>query len=213
MIATVTPPEIAPLTSSEPAQESVPAPTAVTTPTRWLFTVAQFERMGETGILHEDDRVELIEGEMVKMPPIGSGHSSSVDDLGMLLSRRVGDVARISSQNPLHLTERSQPQPDVTVLQPRADSYAESLATPTDVLLLIEVADSSLVYDRQVKLPLYAQAGIPEVWIVNLGAKTVEQYTQPLDGVYGALRTAEHGDTVTPTLLPDLTLQVAAIIV
>jgi len=211
MVTTITPPAVIPAPPTERTVTPLPAlPAAM--PTRWRLTATQFERMGATGILHEDDRVELIEGELIAMCAMGSRHVSSVNDLNTLLIERLGRQVVVSIQNALQVNEFTAPQPDVTVLRPRADRYAESLATPADVLLLIEVADSSLAQDRQVKLPLYAQAGIPEVWIVNLAAKTVEQYTEPANGTYKTLRTAEHGDTVTPTLLPALTLQVADMI-
>ena len=135
--------------------------------TRWRFTVHDYHRMGEAGILHEDDRVELIEGELVEMAAIGTRHFSCVNGLTRMLVRGVGDEAIVSVQNPVRLDEHSEPQPDLTVLRMR--DYRESLPVPEDVLLLIEVSDPTLAYDRGVKLPLYARSGIREVWIVDLG--------------------------------------------
>ncbi len=137
--------------------------------TRRRFTVHDYHRMGEAGILHEDDRVELIEGELVEMAAIGTRHLTCVNGLTRMLVRGVGDEAIVSVQNPVRLDEHSEPQPDLTVLRMR--DYRESLPVPEDVLLLIEVSDTTLAYDRGVKLPLYARSGIREVWIVDLRAR------------------------------------------
>jgi Uma2 family endonuclease len=128
---------------------------------RRRFTVHDYHRMGEAGILHEDDRVELIEGELVEMTAIGTRHFSCVNRLNRLLVMHVGDDAIVSVQNPVRLNEYNEPQPDLAVIRPR--DYKESLPMPEDVLLLIEVSDSTLAYDRGVKLTLYARAGIREV--------------------------------------------------
>src|SRR5215204_7706797 len=133
--------------------------------------------MGEAGILHEDDRVELIEGEIVEMAAIGTRHFSCVNRLTRMLVMGVGDAAVVSVQNPVRLNEHTEPQPDITVIRPR--DYTESLPLPEDVLLLIEVSDTTLVYDRKVKLPLYARAGIREVWIVDLAGEVIERHTGP----------------------------------
>jgi Uma2 family endonuclease len=170
--------------------------------TRWRFTVHDYHRMGEAGILHEDDRVELIEGEIVEMAAIGTRHFSCVNRLNRMLVMGVGDAAVVSVQNPVRLNEHTEPQPDITVIRPR--DYTESLPLPEDVLFLIEVSDTTLAYDRNVKLPLYARAGIGEVWIVNLPAETIERYTDPSGEGY---RRAEHkrrGQSLQPTALPNL---------
>ena len=125
--------------------------------TRWRFTVHDYHRMGEAGILQEDDRVELIEGELVQMTAIGTRHFSCVNRLNRLLVMNVRDEAVVSVQNPVRLNEYTEPQPDATVIRPR--DYRESLPMPEDVLLLIEVSDTTLAYDRGVKLPLYARSG------------------------------------------------------
>ncbi|MDQ2806849.1 MAG: Uma2 family endonuclease [Chloroflexota bacterium] len=208
MIATVTPTELLPASPAETTPVTAPQP-AMPSLVRWRLTTAQFERMGATGILDEDDRVELIEGELIAMCALGSRHVSCVNELNAFFLEQLGRRVVVSIQNALQVNEYTAPQPDVLVLRPRADRYAESLATAADVLLLIEVADSSLAQDRRVKLPLYAQAAIPEVWIINLGAKSVEQYTEPANGAYKTLRTIEHDAAITPTLLPGLTLAVA----
>ena len=145
--------------------------------TRWRFTVHDYHRMGEAGILHEDDRVELIQGELVQMTAIGTRHFSCVNRLNRLMVLNFGDEAIVSVQNPVRLNEYNEPQPDVTVIRTR--DYRESLPMPEDVLLLIEVSDTTLAYDRGIKLPLYARAGIGEVWIVNLPGEIIERHTGP----------------------------------
>jgi Uma2 family endonuclease len=145
---------------------------------RWHFTVADYHRMGETGILGAGDRVELIEGEIVAMPPIGSPHGGRVNRLNRLLSAALGDRAVLSPQNPIVLGEHSEPEPDLAVLRPRADFYTESHPQAADALLLIEVADSSIAYDLQVKVPLYARHGIPEVWVVDIPDRRVFRFSR-----------------------------------
>ena len=171
--------------------------------TRWRFTVHDYHRMGEAGILHEDDRVELIEGEIVEMAAIGTRHFSCVNRLTRLLVMNVDDAAVVSVQNPVRLNEHTEPQPDVTVIRPR--DYTESLPEPEDVLLLIEVSDSTLAYDRGVKLPLYARSGIREVWIVDLPGETIERYTDPSGDGYLRVEQARRGQTLQSTALPGLT--------
>ena len=129
--------------------------------TRRRFTVHEYHRMAEAGILHEDDRVELIEGELIEMAAIGTRHFTCVNGLNRFLVRSVGDEAIVSVQNPVRLDEYGEPQPDLAVIRPR--DYRESLPMPEDVLLLIEVSDTTLAYDRGVKLPMYARKGMREV--------------------------------------------------
>ena len=150
---------------------------------RWQFTVADFARMVETGILAEDDRVELIDGEVRAMSPIGPRHAAVVNRLNAFLSRQIADGAIVSVQNPIQLSDYTEPQPDIAVLRPREDFYAQALPLPEDVLLVVEVAETSLEYDREEKVPRYAQMGIPEVWLIDVGRETVTQYTQP-DGTH-----------------------------
>ena len=172
---------------------------------RKLFTVHEFHRMGEAGILHEDDRVELIGGEIVQMAAIGTRHFTCVNALTRLLVRAVGDEAIVSVQNPVRLDEHNEPQPDLAVI--RARSYRESLPTPEDVLLLIEVSDTTLAYDRNVKLPLYARSGIPEVWIVDLTDETIERHTEPSGNDYRHTEKVRRGETFESAALPGLTLR------
>jgi Uma2 family endonuclease len=177
---------------------------------RRRFTVHDYHRMGEAGILHEDDRVELIEGELIEMTAIGTRHFSCVNRLNRLLVMSVGDEAIVSVQNPVRLNEYNEPQPDLAVIRPR--DYRESLPLPEDVLLLIEVSDTTLAYDRGVKLPLYAQAGIREVWIVNLPGETIERYTDPLEEGYRRADRLRRGQTLEPIPLPGLTPSVDEIL-
>lgn len=174
---------------------------------RRAFNTAEYHRMVEAGILSEDDRTELIEGEVIRMSPIGSRHAACVDNLGRILNRRVGDAAVVRVQNPVHLDDFSEPQPDVALLRPRADFYADSHPAPDDVLLVIEVADTSAGYDREVKVPLYARAGIPEVWVVDLTADRVEVYTRPEGGAYAHAARAGRGEELSPGQFPSLTLR------
>lgn len=171
---------------------------------RRRFTVHEYHRMAEAGILHEDDRVELIEGTVVEMNPIGSRHATCVRELNRLLSGQVGDDLRVDVQSPIRLDENGEPQPDLAVI--RAGDYRESLPKPEDVLLLIEVADTSLRYDRDVKLPLYARSGIGEAWIVDLAGEVVERHTEPSPEGYRLVRRAGRGETLGSEALPRIVL-------
>jgi Uma2 family endonuclease len=146
---------------------------------RRRFTVQEYHQMGQVGILSEDDRVELLEGEIVEMAPLGSRHQSTVDRLTALFSSMVSDLAAVRIQGPIHLGEDSEPQPDLTLLRSRPDFYVSAHPVPEDVLLVVEVSDTSTEYDREVKLPLYARHGIAEVWLVGLEAGVVEVSRQP----------------------------------
>ena len=172
---------------------------------RRRFTLDEYHRMGEAGILHEDDRVELIEGEIVEMTPIGSRHAATVARIHNFFSTRLGDRAVTWSQNPLVLAARiSEPQPDVMLLAPRSDFYAAALPTPSDVRLLVEVADSSLGYDRWTKLPLYARSGVVETWLVDLDAGVAELHRDPSSEGYRSAMRPGAGDRFTPLAFPDL---------
>ncbi|MGB7923518.1 MAG: Uma2 family endonuclease [Pyrinomonadaceae bacterium] len=158
------------------------------------FTVAEFERMGEAGIFREDARLELIEGEIVEMSPIGSRHAACIDLLARLLRRQVEDFAIIRVQSPIQLDDFSEPQPDIALLKLRDDFYRHAHPTPADVLLVIEVADTTVEYDRLVKVPLYAKAEIKEVWVINLPAERIEIYAEPLSGAYQIIREVKPGE-------------------
>lgn len=172
--------------------------------TRKQFTVDEYTRMRETGILTEDDRVELLDGEIYEMSPVGPLHVALVNKLNKLLGKQVGERGIISIQNPIRISVYGEPQPDIAILQPRADFYTEALATPDDILLLIEVADTTLEYDREHKLPLYAQAHIREVWIIDVHSQMIEQYTQPSQGIYTQVTRVLPGNTITASTLADI---------
>jgi Uma2 family endonuclease len=176
------------------------------------LTADEYQRMGEAGILHEDDRVELLDGEIYDMPPIGDGHVGRVNALNFLLGQRLRDRVIVAVQNPIRLSDFSEPQPDIALLRPRADFYGTSKARPEDVLLLIEVAQSSVDYDRVLKLPRYAADGILEVWIVNLVDDRVEVYRDPAGDGYRTRTVHARGESLYPAALPDLTIRVDEIL-
>ena len=162
-------------------EEGIGTMATIATPvtTRHRLTVADFHRMADVGIFQEDDRVELIEGEIIDMAPIGSGHAGTVMALNRLLARALGDRAIVLVQSPVVLPEHSEPEPDLALLRPREDFYRSGHPLPGDILLIIEVADTRLAYDRDVKIPLYARHGIPEVWLVDLEDRRLHIYTSP----------------------------------
>jgi Uma2 family endonuclease len=180
--------------------------------THWKFTVDEFQRMGEVGLFTEDDRVELIDGELIRMNPIGHGHGGRVKLLNHIMSSLLGERALMSVQDPVQLRPRGQPQPDIMVLRPRADYYSTAHPTAADVLLVIEVADSSLDYDLHTKSPMYAQAGIPDYWVVNIVDSTVVVLRQPIDGEYRSVQTLGRGDALQPLAFPDVVIPVAGIL-
>ena len=186
------------------------APSAA--PTRRRFTVAEYYAMGDAGILTEDDRVELLDGELIEMPPIGDRHAGSVDYFTEALPLALRRRANVRIQNPVRLDDGSEPLPDATLLRRRDDFYRFGKPTPSDVLLLIEVSDTSLAYDRGAKLAAYARAGIPEVWIANLPGGRVESYTEPAGGEYAVVRHYYPGSSISPQAFPDIALEVALII-
>jgi Uma2 family endonuclease len=178
---------------------------------RRRFTIEEYERMAETGILTQDDRVELIEGEIVEMSPIGNPHAAFVANLNHLLVNAVGDRARVWVQGPVRVPPRSKPQPDLALLRPR--SYVRQGATTSDVLLVIEVSDTSLRYDRTVKLRLYARAGIPEYWIVDAKTETLEIYRSPIGERYADHLRPSREERVGALAFPEVALPVASIFV
>ncbi len=162
--------------------------------------------MAAAGVLSEDDRVELVEGEIIEMNPIGSRHAACVGRLTKLLERLAGDHAIVWVQNPVHVNDFSEPVPDVALLRLRDDFYARANPRAADVLLVIEVSDSTLGYDRGVKTPLYARAGVPEVWLVNLPGEVIEVYARPAGGAYQETRLVGRGATLSASAVPELTL-------
>jgi Uma2 family endonuclease len=178
--------------------------------TRRRFTVSDYSRMADAGIISADDRVELIAGEIVDMPPIGGYHSDCVTRLTRLLLFGVGERADVSVQNPVRLGPPSQPQPDVALVGRRA--YAPGVPGAEDVLLLVEVSDSTAEIDRMVKVPLYAQSGVPEVWLVDLPRETIEAYRELARGGYRAVRAYGRTNRISPAAFPDLVLSAADIL-
>jgi len=171
-----------------------------------LLTVSDYYRMAETNILTEDERVELINGELFDMAPIGSFHAGLVTRLSRLLIKNLVDQAVVSVQNPLYLSEFSAPEPDITVLKPRADDYMQSLPTAQDVLLLVEVADTSLHYDRNIKLPLYAKHQIPEVWLIDVKEKRLDIYQQPDNDYYRMHIRPKANEVIQPLLVDSISI-------
>ena len=187
-------------------QAKTPAPVATRSTRR--FTVAEYYRMAEVGILQPDERVELIKGGIIVRSPIGRRHSSCVAIIiEFILSRALGTLT-LWSQSSLPLGEGFTPEPDVVLLRRRNDFYADSNPTPADILLVIEVSDTSLHNDRVRKVPLYAGAGIVETWLVNLEADCIEVYRQPGPEGYQQLVIFRRGDKIAPTARPDLELNV-----
>lgn len=174
---------------------------------RRSFTVDEYHRMGEAGILREDDRVELIEGELITMTPIGSRHAACVARLVAQMSKMQAK-AIVWVQNPIRLGEHSEPQPDVALLRPRADFYAAFHPSSDAVLLVVEVGETSTAYDRTVKLPIYARVSIPEVWLVDLAEERIEVYRQSASQGYQDVRTFRRGELLAPLALVDLPLAV-----
>lgn len=180
---------------------------------RHRLTTSDVAQMLAAGILKEDDRIELIEGELIEMAPIGSLHAGTVDQLLQRLSAHCSEQAIVRVQNPVALADRSEPQPDVVLLRPRADHYKSAHPGPEDVLLLIEVADASLSYDRDVKIPLYARHGIREVWLVDLIAKRLLVHRQPRQefGEYQQI-TVLHDGTASAEALPAASIDVTELL-
>lgn len=181
-------------------------------PTRRRFTVAEYYAMAELGILGENDRVELLEGDLIVMPPIGGWHAARVNWFTNALPSRLQGRAVVSIQNPTRLSDRSEPQPDVMLLRSRDDFYQGGHPGPGDVLLLIEIADTTADYDRGTKLAAYARAGIPEVWIVTREKRRIEAYTEPEEDAYATLRYAGPGARIAPGAFPDVVLEVDQIL-
>jgi len=202
-----------PITSRETAHGGAPARARYNDSmsvqlTRHRFTVDDYHAMAEAGALREDDRVELIEGEIVDMTPIGLRHMAAVDILTRRLTLGCGERAIVRVQGAIQLGPHSEPQPDLVVLKPRDDFYRTKAATADDVLLLIEVADSSLQFDRTVKLPLYARAGVPEVWLVDLVRDEVEVHGDPGPEGFRRTETCGRGTRLEPAAFPDVSLAV-----
>lgn len=179
---------------------------------RRVFTVDEYHRMAAAHIFGEDDRVELIEGEVVQMTPVGSRHAACVKRLIRLLDRGAGERAIVGAQDPIRLGTRSEPQPDVVLLRPRPDFYAAAHPGPDDVILVIEVAETSAEYDRSIKVPLYGQAGIPEAWLVDLAGDCVEVFRTPAPQGYREVQRVQRGQSLSPQVFPDVEFTVDEVI-
>lgn len=170
---------------------------------RRRLTVREFERMTEMGILNEDDRLELIDGEIIEMTPIGRRHAACVDRLTQLFAESFGRTVQLRVQSPVVIGEHDEVQPDVALLRPRSDFYATTQPTGEDVFLIVEVADSSFDLDRMVKLPRCAQGGITEAWLVDLNGDVVMVGREPGPDGYRLSRVARRGEDLTVASFPD----------
>ena len=175
---------------------------------RKLFTVEEYHQMAEAGIFHNSDRTELIDGEIILMTPIGVRHAACVMRTATLFVEAFGRRGAVSPQNPVQLNDWTEPQPDVVVLKPRPDFYAGRRPRPDDALLVVEVADSSLRFDKTVKLPHFAIAGIPEVWVEDLQNEAVLVYRDPVGNTYTTNMTLHAGDSIAPLAFPECLFRV-----
>ena len=206
-----TPTVAAPAPAPPPAVSTPPSRPAA--PNRRRFTVAEYYAMAEAGILAPDERVELLDGDVIAMPPIRDWHASNVAHIiAMFPSTILAERAILQVQNPVRLDDGSEPQPDAMLLRWRDDFYRNGHPGPADVLLLIEVSDTTLDYDRNEKLPRYARAGIPEVWIANRRDRRIEAYTDPVGDEYTGVRYVGPGESIAPQAFPDIVLEVDRII-
>ncbi len=178
---------------------------------RWAFSTTDYHRMREIGFFREDDRLELIDGEVRLMSPIGPRHAAFVNQFAAALILQVGKIAIVSIQNPIHLNDNTEPIPDLLLLKPRRDAYASALPNPADTLLIIEVSDTTLVYDQQEKLPRYAQAGIPEVWLTDADKQTIERHSEPSGTQYATKQTFKRGQSISVLALPQITISLDSI--
>lgn len=176
-------------------------------PTRKLFTTTEYHQMIETGVLKEDDRVELLNGEIIAMCPIGPRHAAHVDRLVDILPPKLKGKVKLRVQSPILLSDYSEPQPDLALLKPRTDFYASGHPTPADVLIVIEVSDSAVEQDRRLKIPTYARAGIVETWLIDLVADRVEVHSNPYNGIYQEVRIVQRGQKIISSSLPQLKLK------
>jgi Uma2 family endonuclease len=178
---------------------------------RQRFTVDDYHKMAEVGILSPDDRVELIDGEVLQMSPVGSRHVACVARLNKLLQGSVGDRGIVIVQSPIRLNARYEPEPDVTVLRPREDYYESRLPVPGDVLLAIEVSDATLPFDQTMKAPAYGRSGVPELWIVDLEGERIECHSHPGEMGYRQRILAMRGDTIVSSADPLISIDVRSV--
>lgn len=175
---------------------------------RRLFSIDEYHRMIDAGVLGPDDRLELLEGEIVEMSPIGSRHAACVNKLNVRFTRLLAGSAIVAIQNPVSISDSSELQPDISVLRLREDFYASAHPGPDDILLIIEVSDTSLDYDRRIKVPLYAMAGIPEVWLIDLEQGTVHVYKNATQGGFASVEIRQSNDRIVSGVLHDVPVRV-----
>ena len=178
---------------------------------RRRFTVDEYYALAEAGILHPEERVELLAGEITTMSPMLGHHAACITDFDELLRESLGRRATVRVQCPVHINSEYEPEPDLALLRRRADSYSQGHPTPDDVLLLIEVADSSIRTDRRRKIPIYGSTGIPEVWLADLTRRQVDVYDQPTASGYARMRTIGSDGILTPAAFPDVAIPVAEV--
>ena len=183
--------------------------------TKRRFSVKEFIKMAEAGILYEDDRLELLDGEIIQMAAIGSYHAACVDTLNERFVLATQGIAIVRPQNPLKMSDDTLLEPDMVIARPHENRYRETYPTPEDTLLIIEVSDSTINYDANVKIPRYASGGAPEVWQVNLQHDLIDSHSDPdtASGRYRNVRRFLRGQTITPTMLPNATLNVSDILI
>jgi Uma2 family endonuclease len=177
-------------------------------PAKRRFTANEYQRMGEVGILCPDERVELIDGEVLTKTTIGPRHNACVSSATRALVRAAGDAAIVLPQGSVRLDLYNEPEPDLVLLRPRADFYASRHAGPADILLVVEIAASSIEYDQGVKARIYAEAGVPECWLVNLNTNLVWRYSVPEDGAFLTVEQHGRGESIAPRLLPSCAIAV-----
>jgi Uma2 family endonuclease len=180
--------------------------------TRKLFTTDEYYRMAQVGILTPYDRVELIEGEIIRMSPIGTRHAGCVNRISESFMLNFHGRAVVTVQNPAHLNQYNEPQPDILLLKPREDYYSSMHPSAEDTLLLLEVADTSLAFDLKVKIPVYAAMGVPEVWIADLTKNVVRIFRHPEAGQYQTVLTSSPGETLSVLAFPDTAFNVGDLI-
>jgi Uma2 family endonuclease len=180
---------------------------------RRRFTVEEYQRMGEAGVFSAQDRIELIDGEILTMSPIGSRHGAAVDRAAQAFFRAVSARAIVRVQGVIRLSHYSEPEPDIALLRPRANFYSAGHPEPSDVLLVVEIADSSLRYDREIKVPVYARALIGEYWLVDLQRQVVTRYAAPENGAYREVSAHERGQMLSTSALPECVIPVDDLLV
>jgi Uma2 family endonuclease len=179
---------------------------------RKRFNVDEYYKMLDTGILREGERVELLDGDILQMSSMGARHAATVYRIDKILTRMFGDQAMVRGQLPLHVDKFSEPEPDIAVVRPRSDAYVTAHPTPDDVLLLVEIADTTLEFDCEVKIPVYAIAQIQEVWIVDLTSDRFSIYQHPSGDGYQSMVHRARGDSISPKTRPDITVQISELL-